>query len=74
MTTIIELAKEAGLIQYVQVEKTCVSNALERFVALVRAEALEEAAKVCADNALESINGVEQSAMRKCAAAIRGLK
>ena len=32
---IIRMAREAGLIQYVQVEKTCVSNALERFAALV---------------------------------------
>lgn len=38
--------------------------------AAVRAER-EACAKVCADNASESINGVEQSAMRKCAAAIR---
>ena len=42
-------------------------NAINGAVELER----EACAKVCADNASESINGVEQSAMRKCAAAIR---
>lgn len=46
---IIEIAKEAGLIQYVQVEKTCVSNALERFAALVAAHTTQTLTKAHED-------------------------
>ena len=66
MKTIIELAKEAGF-----PDPTISANwfeTLERFAAFVRAEALEEAAKVCDDESRYS-NDAEC-----CAAAIRGLK
>ena len=43
---IIRMAREAGLIQYVQVEKTCVSNALERFADLVVAHEAKEHLKM----------------------------
>ena len=66
---IIELAKEAG---FSEVEDwnsyVCDQQRLERFAALVRAEALEEAAKVCDDESRYS-NDAEC-----CAAAIRRLK
>ena len=58
---IIRMAREAGLIQYVQVEKTCVSNALERFAALVATHEREACAKVCEKIAPRTV----------CAAAIR---
>ena len=65
---IIRIAREAGLIQYVQVEKTCVSNALERFAALVAAHEREKCAKVCETDELCCKCGDE------CAAAIRAIK
>jgi hypothetical protein len=46
---IIRMAREAGLIQYVQVEKTCVSNALERFAALVAAHTTQTLTKAHED-------------------------
>ena len=67
---LVALAREAGLIQYVQVEKTCVSNALERFAALVAAHEREACAKVCED----IDNNMDASWKRNavnCAAAIR---
>ena len=41
----VQLMVESGLARYVQVEKTCVSNALQRFAALVAAHERE---KFCA--------------------------
>ena len=65
---IIRMAREAG---FPVNEHGYNTKRIERFAALVAAHEREACAKVCADNASESINGVEQSAMRKCAAAIR---
>ena len=72
---IIELAKEAGLVFGLQMYVD--HYQLERFAALVRAKALEEAAKVCA---MMEWQGRSEEAIWKgdaadeCAAAIRGLK
>ena len=70
---IIRMAREAGLLAPEEHDGGWYygHDNLERFAALVAAHEREACAKVCADNASESINGVEQSAMRKCAADIR---
>ena len=65
---IIRMARDAGLARYVQTEKTCVSNALERFADLVAAHEREACAKVCEeehDKSKFGVNGMH------CAAAIR---
>ena len=76
--TIIELAKEAGfdlsVDEYngnleVDCEGVYYTEVLERFAALVRAEALDEAAKVCEQDEFQIYETAE-----RCAAAIRGLK
>ena len=69
---IIELAKEAGF-GYIgfppeEGEWVCKESGLERFAALVRAEALEEAAKWF------EANGANMMTKPECAAAIRRLK
>ena len=71
---IIRMARDAGLIQYVQIEKTCVSNALERFAALVAAHEREACAKVCknlANSQFESGETETAGVLDHCAAAIR---
>jgi hypothetical protein len=71
MKTVIELAKEAGIPCFAGMYVVTEPEELERFTAIVRAEALEEAAKVCEeehDNSKFGCNGMH------CAAAIRGLK
>ena len=65
---IIELAKEAGLHRTEWNDWLCYDKTLERFAALVRAEALEEAAKVC------ETDEMRYECSDECAAAIRGLK
>ena len=62
--SVIELAKEAGMTVFVP-------ESLERFAVLVRAEALEEAAKVCDEL---KWRGPPLNFAENCAAAIRGLK
>jgi hypothetical protein len=67
---ITELAKEAGLAWVAR-------KRLERIAALVRAEALEEAAKVCDDYAAECAaneNWEAEDVSLINAAAIRGMK
>jgi hypothetical protein len=67
---IIELAKEAGFVEDTNCEIYGSYYHLERAAALVRAEALEEAAKMC--EAKQSYNAMH--ANTEFAAAIRGLK
>lgn len=81
---IIELAKEAGLTQTHSCcgvpDKFCTLDMwqgdLKAFAALVRAEALEEAAKVCESTypTYESDQILCFDTPAECAAAIRGLK
>ena len=73
---IIELTKEAD-IYVAHLNKPMTDNEvrlafLERFAALVRKEALEEAAKVCED--IDREYEGEDVLATWCAAAIRGLK
>ena len=68
---IIELAKEAGLHTEDGIGMAF-ADRLERFAALVRAEALEEAAKVCDKYAKNSSNPMNFA--ENCAAAIRSMK
>ena len=69
---IIELANRAGLNMPDRRNDLWMPQ-FERFAALVRAEALEEAAKVCDDLVLEHPGRADKTA-DQCAAAIRGLK
>ena len=72
---IIELAKQAGIPTLLfpdGVEQ--LSAAHERFAALVRAAALEEAAVVCETNADRWPGTSKVYAAMECAAAIRALK
>ena len=77
---IMELAIEAGII--VKSNKFNISGtapeAIERFAALVRAKALEEAAKLCDEEAKAwaRLNAQDEEGFgaTQCAAAIRGLK
>ena len=68
MKTAIEHAKEAGLLADDEVWVSPYHEAMERLVANVRAEALEEAAQVCDGFNPDYIGAAT------CAAAIRGLK
>ena len=73
---IIELAKKAGISSFWAENST---RQLERFATFVRAEALEEAAKVCDElqNKQAIGNGdvyVLPTTNKDCAAAIRGMK
>ena len=79
MKSIIELAKEAGAYVYTNAmvpdslpEISFVPLTLERFAALVRAQALEEAARVC-EQLGQATNGTYERNY-ECAAAIRQLK
>ena len=64
-----EFAEESGMTQYVASN----NKFLEQFAELIRAEALEEAAKACEEQSRES--GVAKYPFwNDCAAAIRGLK
>ena len=65
---VVELAKEAGFFEF-NIEGW--SKEFEKFAALVRAEALEEAFLVCQQI---SMRYLENYAPDKCAAAIRRLK
>ena len=69
---IIELAKEADKEKYFNIKNKALKTFLERFADLIRAETLEEAAKVCEEHpdGLNMLGG----AFVTCAAAIRGLK
>ena len=64
---ITELAKQAGF----QHQGPQLTTAIKRFAELVRAEALEDAAKVCE---AEYDNWDNERPLRICATAIRGLK
>ena len=64
MKTIIEMAREAGIIHPEMVDKT-----LERFAELVRADEREACAKVCEH---EWSNAAEREFGDQCAAIIRG--
>ena len=67
MKTIIEMAREAGL-----VGGPVYAKGLEKFAALVRADEREACAKVCDARALEYDGfSAEQNASEKLAAAIR---
>jgi hypothetical protein len=67
---IIELAKEAGLLaDDGEVWLSPYQEAMERFAALVRAEALEEAA-----GWVEKLGALNTATPQNIAAAIRGLK
>ena len=68
---IIELAKEAGIETEWSFD---FKIRLERFAALVRAEALEEAAKVCEEKYRRGPVYKSWMIADECAAAIRGLK
>ena len=70
---IIELAKEAGFEESDFYFDNKEANRLERFAALVRAEALEEAAKKLEGLTL-AFPGRADLTVTQCAAAIRGLK
>ena len=74
---IIELAKEAGFVPVSDtggvIDWECSHKSLERFAALVRAEELEEAAKVC-DRTAKDCSLEAYKTIRDCAAAIRELK
>lgn len=70
MSNVIELAKQAGL---------CLANdekpLIERFAALVRNSALEEAAQKCiASELIDMPTRHEIATVRKCAKAIESLK
>ena len=81
---IIELAEKSGIQEWWGEPDECYDEfceMLERFAVFVRAEALEEAAKVC-DEFVEdmdfdcdmTLNEVGDYMAKYCAAAIRGLK
>lgn len=78
MKTITELAREAGLVLTCDVQDAYIRDGrygkqLERFAALVRAAALEEAADICERLGL-SQNSEWEAGTLDCAAAIRQLK
>ena len=72
---IIELAKEAGaMFDHMTWVERDLAPVFERFATLVRAEALEEAAKVCDTRSEQWITNNDALEARRCAAAIRVLK
>lgn len=75
---IIELAKEAGIPCFAGMYVVTEPAELERFAALVRAEALEEAAKVCEQGTGDAVQTDVLKALWKererIAEVIRGLK
>lgn len=67
---IIELAREAGIKQAVENPSLLMVHELTRFAALVRAQALEEAADIC-----DRVNNYDNPMTAgDCADAIRALK
>ena len=66
---IIELAKELGFRSHGKFSEIFLKHRIKRFAAIVRAEALEEAAKVCEQDEFQIYKVAE-----RCAAAIRGIK
>ena len=82
MKSIIELARRAGIAKH-GLGYTCWEGQLERFAALIRAAALEEAAGVCentlAQHYMKQVIPTNDEALllaacADCAAAIRALK
>ena len=74
MKSIIELAREAGMTITNSFADEMFIAVLTRFAALVRNEALEEAALVCETNADRWPGTSKVYAAMECAAAIRALK
>lgn len=82
MKSIIELAREAGMEWqggFTRVVECVTQSELERFATLVRAAALDEAARMVENLPLEwpdqpSIAQTERATIGDCAAAIRALK
>ena len=70
---IIELAKEAGFTYYDEYPSSLTVR-FEKLAALVRAEALDEAAKVCEKIGQGGIGDIGDDTTTLCAAAIRKLK
>jgi len=81
MKTIEELAREAGfnvedswIFTSARDDLDCCRQQLERFAALVRAQALEEAAKVCCSESVVLATRDQTRGALHCAATIRALK
>lgn len=74
--TIEDMAREANLVAWTADGAVCsAGEALARFAALVRAQALEDAARVCDSLHTDFWAGkIDDSSANACAAAVRALK